>query len=68
MKYESRNFHEPEEITCDTIGNPKIKNQSDIISSLVFQKNFSGSFHGNVTRIFDKKENDCVKIVLDPRK
>jgi len=50
------------------IGNPKIKNKSDIISSLLFQRNFSGSFHGNVTRIFDKKENDCVKIVLDPRK
>ncbi|KNB61324.1 hypothetical protein AC804_08040 [Chryseobacterium sp. Hurlbut01] len=68
MKYESGNFHEPKEITCDTIGNPKIKNKSDIISSLVFQRSFSGSSYGNRTQIFDKKENDCVKIVLDPRK
>ena len=56
MKYESRNFHEQEEITCDTIGNTKIKNDSDIISSLVFQRNFSGSSYDNVTRIFDKKK------------
>lgn len=56
MKYESRNFHEQKEITCDTIGNSKIKNQSDIISSLVFQRNFSCSSHGNATRIFDKKK------------
>ena len=68
MKYENRNFHEPEEITGDIIGNPKIKNQSDIISSLVFQRSFSGSSYGNRTQIFDKKESDCVKIVLDPRK
>ncbi len=37
MKYENRNFHEPEEITGDIIGNPKIKNKSDIISHLYFK-------------------------------